>query len=507
MVASRRGVVHLLLLTRYRYPLRLQKQREMEEMRPSRDSTGLSVSLSGSVPRSTSHTQHIQTMSESPRQSASAGTSGGQGDPDADEYENRRQRRENNTNKFDRQISSVELNKKFVVHDRANFTSDLEGLSSSISAELLYETPSMGESLLNRLCKDPYVGPFLMTMSVIWPELTINNQPNWCVLVVRLFWFAALRLCGLAFLVGIIGLTAYEEMEYSEPEGIDVINYSLCIVSILQVVSLYPVLYICNQKLKSKASDESVPIRFYRRALIPSVIFFILVALSSVILVAFDCYANSLNMLGLLALALRCCQAVFQLFLGGVLAVNLMFVFVDSFLQSAAIDDLKIQIKQETMSIEQLESIRQNLKRNSLSSLRVNSTMCGIAIINLFFFIVAMYFLSSFNFGACTDSANITLIFAIYFKEILYLLTVLVAAARVNEHGDSVLVAAGSTYSSTSELQLTRAVIYISLQTEPLSYNILGMRPTYTKLALQTLTFTIASIVGIGRSLAEKSAT
>jgi hypothetical protein len=76
----------------------------------------------------------------------------------------------------------------------------------------------------------------------------------------------------------------------------------------------------------------------------------------------------------------------------------------------------------------------------------------------------------------------------------------------VNEHADTVITAAGSVYSSTSELQLTRAVIYISLQTQPLSYTILGMRPTYTKLALECLTFVVASIVGLGRTLAEKSA-
>jgi hypothetical protein len=408
-----------------------------------------------------------------------------------------------------RQISSIELNPKFVHHPALVLTGAVGvDAENSMTMDLLpMETPSMGESLLNRLCKDPYVGTFLICASVVWPELTADSrEATFLSRCFRLGWWLLLRICGATFLFGIIALSIYEEVEYDQPMNINIINYSLSIVSVLQVVSLYPVLYICNEKLRSKASDESIPICLYRRALVPSAIFFGLVCLSSVILIAFDCYADPPDLLTTLNRSLRWVQAIFQVFLGGVLAVNLMFVFADSYVQSAAMDDLIQQIKLETMTVETLESIRQNLKRNQLSSYRINSVMSLIAIVNLFFFVMSMYFIAGLDFGACVDTANITLVFSLFFKEILYLMIVLLAAAQVNEHADTVITAAGSVYSSTSELQLTRAVIYISLQTQPLSYTILGMRPTYTKLALECLTFVVASIVGLGRTLAEKSA-
>ena len=87
-----------------------------------------------------------------------------------------------------------------------------------------------------------------------------------------------------------------------------------------------------------------------------------------------------------------------------------------------------------------------------------------------------------------------------YFKEVVYLFVALFLSARLNEIADELRKELGDA-TWESSLEMLRLQVFTSLVAKPVSFKLLGTRPTMHSVAWQCASVVIALVLGFAKGL------
>lgn len=176
--------------------------------------------------------------------------------------------------------------------------------------------------------------------------------------------------------------------------------------------------------------------------------------------------------------------------------VSMMFISVDTKHCLASLDHLVTLANTQLLTTEIIAETRKEMNRILSFGFWTNSVMVVSAHVNTLTFCVCIFcFTSTFN-----DPGVVLLSIVWYTKEVFYLFIVLFESAIVNEKANHLLTVLGSSFWSNDQ-ELNRVKLYVNLHADPLSFTLLGLRPTRYSVLIQLGSVALAVVVSVVRSI------
>jgi hypothetical protein len=362
----------------------------------------------------------------------------------------------------------------------------LSPIQTEIDGQVVSETVRLcltDDVLVVKLRKQyPRVHLFFCLMGQLWPD------SNWSMLgkVCQYVWSASVPVFIVwSFVYGVIVITVSSGLGYFICLGI-----SLC----LQTSILIPTIPAMNRRLHSKCCV--VDLDFYGPSLLLcSVVFLISVACGTLIGINTFCVSSNpraCSSPGFHIFAIL--DLVGQIALSCILALNTLFVLVDSRTSVRLVDELTKAHEEKAMTIAIFNEYRSNILQRVKSNYWTYNSVLFIAIINILIMIILAYFHDD-TFGGVTWPAP-------FVKEIPFVLISLYYSTMVNEKADRLTRMLGTTIWSKNDIEAdhTRLFYFANSEAEKISFTLSGMRLKRKDLLLRIGASLLAFVIGLLKS-------
>ena len=197
---------------------------------------------------------------------------------------------------------------------------------------------------------------------------------------------------------------------------------------------------------------------------------------------------------------------IMEIAVTSILAANVLFLAVDAKISVNLFEEAIIEAKQQTLTIDKFNLIRQEVDRRVNASFWMNACLVVIAICNTLAFNVLLYSLPpSSNELAYKSTIYELFLFA---KEFLFLIIVFYVTAQVNEKADeltSYLAKNMWTCVEDKTVDHMRLVIYVAALDSPITFPLAGYRYKRIDIVIQLGTIVISSLIPIIQHLVGES--
>ncbi len=207
-------------------------------------------------------------------------------------------------------------------------------------------------------------------------------------------------------------------------------------------------------------------------------------------------------------------------------AISLCFIIVDARCSAAMVQDLCTLAENQSLTMAQVTTTRVEIQRRVDESFMVNAVIVLIALFHSATFLVeVLLFVPVFGGDISLLILELVVCISLYLKEAVYLVIALSEIARVNDLADKLLHAVGKSNWSTrierieeeqggererdkdedkSLLEISkeqrRLRIFVNLSAEPISFRLLGTRPTRLSVCVQILGYCVSIVIAFLKS-------
>ena len=312
-------------------------------------------------------------------------------------------------------------------------------------------------------------------------------------------------LCGLWFIYSkIVYLFSFIYLgqilhESNVPQNTTKMKFQFMIVpiaSIFQILSILPSIHHFSTRLNSKCLKIELP-HFYSQ-LLYCILFYVFALPTGLMFFAYNIEISINTKTQLFYLY----STIFaEIAITGILAVNLLFLYVDAKISINLLNEAINEAKLHTLTLENFCLIRQEIARRVNASFWMNACLVLVAIGNVLAFNIVLYTLST----ASPILYKLTIYeVLIFIKEFLFLGIEFYVTSQVNEKADeltSVLAKQSWNKADDTSLEVMRMSIYISAIDNPISFPLAGYRYKRIDILIQLGTIGISSLIPIIQSL------
>lgn len=355
-------------------------------------------------------------------------------------------------------------------------------------------------SLLIELCKVAWIEFFLHTIFLNWPSFGSDhsysplqrNLTRICYVVV----LGLILLCQFTSLFLSIDVTVTGPPMSAELKAF---YYLLFISVIFQLITMLYAIYLGSVRL---ASRDWIPpqIPFYRQGALLclkiEVVFLFIVVL-----------AVALNLEELGTDGAWLVLIYIGLEWGGAVSVAtvMLFAVADTRIICALLDEVLVEVQTGNFNIQHLGRLREAIETRVAASFFPNTLMSALA---SFQAIVFLYFIVTTlpQYHSYTFSTDIIFSVAILLKEVFYLVIVTYEVAKVNELALQLSKVLGRSRGEcevfhVDQPELCRLRMFASITADPISFSLLGLKPTRWSLYAQVIGYVGVLVIGLIRSL------
>ncbi len=354
---------------------------------------------------------------------------------------------------------------------------------------------STSQSTKDKLNENFLCRVFLHSVFLNWPTETIQTPVGF-----------GIKISYVVFLLYFVGTTLYSVVGYinegmnsiavSELDG--VLEYMASCCYLLEILSLVVAIYFGYYRLLKHVNV--LEMQYYERAsalcLAFEVVFFV-IALITCPLLDYISFNHSYLEESLIPVEWMSSLGV---------AISLCFIIVDARCSAAMVQDLCSLADNHSLTIAQVTATRVEIQRRVKDSLFINAWIVVVAVFHSLVFVGVV--ISNFPFlNLELFGLEIAVATTLYLKEAVYLLIALIEISHVNDLADklhSLLGKLNWTDGDDEEqnsltnvfTEQRRLRMFVSISSDPISFHLLGTRPTRLSVCLQVVGY-VGSLVAL----------